>query len=132
MIGLSADCCAYAARPMTSNAGATICGTRACSGLSFVPDICDVRVLLIAALSEFTPSAPSLTGEPTIDDSFILNQMVHNEGRIQERDGGQRWNMIANLIAAGFGIQAPETSSVRCAPSLRHMDSARLCCSLAT
>src|SRR6266851_10345084 len=85
MTGLSEDCCAYAPRPMTSNAGATICGTRMYSGLSFVPDICDFRVSLIAAFSEFTPSTPSLTAEPTIDDSnFILHQMVQNQGRIQE------------------------------------------------
>ena len=71
---------------MTSNAGATICGTRMYSSLSFVPDICDLRVSLIAAFSEFTRSALSLTAEPTIDDSFILNQMVHNEGRIQEME----------------------------------------------
>jgi hypothetical protein len=65
---------------MTSNAGAKICGARAYRGLSFVPDICDFRVLLIAALSEFTPSTPSLTAWPTIDDSsFILNQMVQNQ-----------------------------------------------------
>src|SRR2546422_3978243 len=70
--------------PMTSNAVATICGTGMYGGLSFVPDICDLRVSLIAAFSEFTRSTPSLTAEPTIDDSFILNQMVHNEGRIQE------------------------------------------------
>src|ERR1700693_4255215 len=64
---------------MTSNAGAKICGTRAYSGLSFVPDVCDFRVLLIATLSEFTPSTLSLTAGPTIDDSnFILNQMVQN------------------------------------------------------
>src|SRR5258706_14679116 len=66
--------------PMTSNAGAKISGTRAYSGLSFVPDICDFRVLLIAALSGFTPSTLSLTAGPTIDDSnFILNQMVQNK-----------------------------------------------------
>src|SRR5260370_32585716 len=65
---------------MTSNAGAKICGTRPYSGLSFVPDICDFRVLLIAALSEFTPSMLSLTAGATIDDSnFILNQMVQNQ-----------------------------------------------------
>src|SRR5229473_8261359 len=80
MTGLSEDCCAYAPRPMTSNAGATICGTRMYSGLSFVPDICGFRVSLIAAFSEFTPSTPSLTAGPTIDDSnFILNQMVQNQ-----------------------------------------------------
>src|SRR5713101_10034572 len=70
---------------MTSNAGAKIWSTRAYSGLSLVPDICDFRLSLIAAFSEFTPSTPSLTAEPTIDDSnFILNQMVQNQGRIQE------------------------------------------------
>ena len=69
---------------MTSNALATICGTRMYSGLGFVPDICDLRVSLIAEFSEFTRSTPSLTAEPAIDASFILNQMVHNEGRIQE------------------------------------------------
>src|SRR5713226_9649042 len=80
MTGLSEDCCAYAPRPMTSNAGATTCGSRMYSGLSFVPDICDFRVSLIAAFSEFTPSTLSLTAGPTIDDStFILNQMVHNQ-----------------------------------------------------
>src|SRR5713226_5298508 len=85
MTGLSEDCCAYAPRPMTSNAGATICGTRMYSGLSFVPDICDFRVSLIAAFSEFPPSTPSLTAQPPIDDSnFILNQMVHNQERIRE------------------------------------------------
>src|ERR1700730_4736354 len=84
MTGLSDDCCAYARRPMTSNAGGKICGARMCSGLSFVPDICGFRVSLIAAFSEFTPSTPSLTAGPTIDDSnFILNQMVQNQGRIQ-------------------------------------------------
>src|SRR5882672_5350421 len=63
---------------MTSNAGAKICGTRAYSGLVFVPDI-HLRVLFIAAFSEFTPSSPSVTAEPIIDDSdFILNQMVQN------------------------------------------------------
>src|SRR5712664_4200007 len=86
MTGLLADCCAYAPMPMMSRTGTTICGTRAYSSLSFVPDICDLRVVLIAAFSEFTRSTPSLTAEPTIDDSFILNQMVHNEGRIQEMD----------------------------------------------
>ena len=86
MIGLSEDCCAYAPTPMMSKTGTTICGTRAYSGLSFVPDICDLRVSLIAAFFEFTRSTPSLTAEPTIDDSFILNQMVHNEGRIQEME----------------------------------------------
>src|SRR6266436_754715 len=85
MIGLSADCCAYAAMPTTSNAGATICGTRTYSGLSLVPDICDLRVSLIAMFSEFTRSMPSLTAEPTIDDSFILNQMV------QKWEGFKRW-----------------------------------------
>jgi hypothetical protein len=66
--------------PMTSNAGAKICGTRTYSGLSLFPDICDFRVLSIAALSEFTPSTLSLTAGPTIDDSsFILNQMVQNQ-----------------------------------------------------
>jgi hypothetical protein len=79
MTGLSEDCCADAARPMTSNAGAKICGTRAYSGLIFVPDI-HFRVSLIAAFPEFTPSTSSLTAGPTIDDSmFILNQMVHND-----------------------------------------------------
>src|SRR5882724_10400071 len=64
---------------MRSNAGAKIWSTRAYSGLSLVPDICDFRVSLIAAFSEFSPSTPSLTAEPTIDDSsFILNQMVQN------------------------------------------------------
>src|SRR2546425_690233 len=72
--------------PMTSKIGATICGTRMYSGLGFVPDICDLRVSLIAEFSEFTRSTPSLTAEPTIDDSFILNQMVHNEGKIQEME----------------------------------------------
>src|SRR5712691_4281372 len=77
MTGLSEDCCAYAPRPMTSNAGATICGTGAYSGWSFVPAVCDFRFLLIAAPSEFTPS---LIAEPTIDDSnFILNQVVQNQ-----------------------------------------------------
>src|SRR5882762_10605088 len=92
MIGLSADCCAYAAMPTTSNAGATICGRRMYSGLSLVPDICDFRVSLIAVFSEFTPSTPSLTAEPTIDDSFILNQMVHNERRIQEMEASAQYD----------------------------------------
>src|ERR1700694_4517865 len=83
---------------MTSNAGATICGTRMYSDLSFVSDICDLRISFIAAFSEFTRSTPSLTAELTIDDSFILNQMVHNEGRIQEMEASGA-NMIANLIA---------------------------------
>jgi len=56
------------------------------SSLSFVPDIYDLRVSLIAAFSEFARYTPSLTAELTIDDSFILNQMVQNEGRIQEME----------------------------------------------
>src|SRR5579859_4021607 len=84
MTGLSADCCAYDAWPITSNALAMICGTRMYSGLSFVADLCDSRVSLIAAFSEFTSSSPSLTAEPTIDDfHFILNQMVHNLERFK-------------------------------------------------
>src|SRR5258707_2178910 len=69
--------------PITSNAGAKICGTRAYGGLLFVPDI-DLRILLIAAFSEFSPSTPSLTVEPAIDhSSFILNQMVQNWERFK-------------------------------------------------
>ena len=51
----------------------------------------------IAAFSEFTRSTPSLTAEPTIDDSFIVNQMVHNLKRFKKLS--QRCNMIANLVA---------------------------------
>jgi hypothetical protein len=62
--------------PITSNAVATICGTRMYSALSFVPDICDSRVPLIAAFS--------LTAEPTNGDRhFILNQMVQNQERFK-------------------------------------------------
>ena len=87
MTGLSEDCCAYAPRLMTSNALATIFDTRMYSGLRLVPDIRDFRVSLRAVFSEFIPSTPALTAEPTIDDSnFILNQMVQNEGRIQEME----------------------------------------------
>jgi hypothetical protein len=64
--------------------------------LSIVPDICDFHVLLIAALSEFTPSTPSLTAGPTIDDSnFILNQMVQNQK--DSRDQAQQCNIVENI-----------------------------------
>ena len=108
MTGLSEDCCAYAPRPMTSNAGATTCGSRMYSGLSFVPDICDFRVSLIAAFSEFTPSTPSLTAEPTIDDpSFILNQMVQNWGRIQEIAASSAILLKESVGASGFEPPPP-------------------------
>ena len=55
-----------------SNALATICGERMYGALSFVLDICDSRVPLIAAFS--------LPAEPTSGDRhFILAQMVHNQ-----------------------------------------------------
>src|SRR6266404_4510908 len=93
---------------MTSNAGAKIWSTRAYSGLSLVPDICDFRVSLIAAFSEFTPSTPSLTAGPTIDDSnFILNQMVQNRERIQEITASSSTSLKESVGASGFEAPPP-------------------------
>jgi hypothetical protein len=110
---------------MTSNALATICGTRTYSGLSFDPDVCDFRVSLIAAFSEFTRSTPSLTAEPAIDDSnFILNQMVQNQRRIQEIS--QQCNMIANLKAWEPLFELQKTLSVRRLLNVRQAKEYRL------
>src|SRR3989442_518401 len=104
---------------MTSNAGATIWGTRMYSGLSFVPDICDFRVSLIAAFSEFTPSTPSLTAEPNVDDSFTLNQMVQNQGRIQEIRASR-----GEQLAGEGPLYGPRKTSVHRGP--RQDDARRL------
>jgi len=115
MIDLSADCCAYAARTYDEQRRRYDFATRECTVVfSFVPDICDLRVSLICGVFLEFARLYAFFKQPsrTIDDPFILNQMVQNEGRIQEMEASGAIK-IANLNAVAASVpKSPETLSV--------------------